>query len=264
MKLNKRSFKNLGLVLLLSILFFNSPTFANAQHTSSTDSTSSLSFTTKDGLPALYDKKNNNYIIESYTSTGEKISLDQYKKLVDRSELPDPQEKNINLLQNSNLKKNDTIQRAKRASLINRNWFEVDLKWRQSEGPQRVSPIVDCPSSQPTYCHVSVTNSIQTTESFSTNVNISEMPFIRGSLGVGYSWSTATQSQIGINYNIPKGKRGYITFNPLRNHVRGYMHYAYSDITGYHEIGVSEMMYASCPVKSPQGFTDGIWSVVVE
>ncbi|MEV3698340.1 hypothetical protein ABNF17_08740, partial [Paenibacillus larvae] len=70
MKLNKRVFKNLGLVLLLSILFINSPTFANAQHTSSTDSTSSLSFTTKDGLPALYDKKNNNYIIESYTSTG--------------------------------------------------------------------------------------------------------------------------------------------------------------------------------------------------
>ncbi|MFE6800061.1 hypothetical protein, partial [Paenibacillus chitinolyticus] len=242
--------------LSLTLVIFSSS--VNTTLAAKTDE--KYTFAKKDGKEALYDNANKVFIVDAWTADGKKLSLTEYKIILENSE----RARNDASLNFSNSELNQSrkniINTINPLNILVMNYYENDLSWAATGTPEKVTPSVDCPSWQPAACQVQVQYAIQTTESFSVNVDAGDKNYIRGN--AGFSWSTSSQSQVGATYQIPQGDRGYITFAPWINYTRGYIHYAYSDQTGYHYLGKSDMKFANAPKKLPNGFTDGVFSVV--
>ncbi|MCP3772729.1 hypothetical protein NLX71_05265 [Paenibacillus sp. MZ04-78.2] len=246
--------------LFFLFIFMLSLTFGpNAQNLLAATNDELYSFTTKDGEPALYDHANKAYVVKAWTADGKEISLSEYKSIIEGSNKLNTQNA-ITLAPSENQKTNQQVEKINALNYINMNYYEKDLTWAATATPQKVSPSVDCPSWQPAPCPVQVTDSVQSSESFSTGVDAGDKNYIR--VNAGFTWQETSQSQVGVTYQIPLGQRGYVTFAPYFNHTRGYIHYAYSDQSGYHYLGKSKMKFAQSPKVLSNGLADGVYSVV--
>lgn len=179
----------------------------NAQNLLAATNDELYSFTTKDGEPALYDHANKVYVVKAWTADGKEISLSEYKSIIEGSNKLNTQNMTT-LTPGNNQKTNKQVEKINALNYINMNYYEENLKWAATGSPQKVSPSVDCPSWQPVPCPVQVTDSVQSSESFSTNVDAGDKNYIR--VNTGFTWQSTSQSQVGVTYQIPLGERGML------------------------------------------------------
>ncbi|PDZ42325.1 hypothetical protein [Bacillus wiedmannii] len=78
-------------------------------------------------------------------------------------------------------------------------------------------------------------------------------------LNAGHAWSTALTQSTTYTFNVPAGKKGYITFSAKRYYVNGWLKYYLNG-----QFMQQRWISGSTPVALSNGELDGIISIKIE
>ncbi|HEU4965806.1 MAG TPA: hypothetical protein VFV52_18505 [Bacilli bacterium] len=210
-----------------------------------------------DGKNAVYDSNKKVYITHAVKANGEEVSLTDYIALKGKSE----QAKNKAQSQRDSFTAYDSTINTISAEFLEMSYYDESFAWTYYQDAQKATPTATCNSLSPEPCVIKVENAITDSESFSANLDAGDANYVRA--GASFTWESSSQSTVGYESSIPQGKSGYINWEAYYSHTGGYIHYAYSDATGYHDLGTGDLVEGDSPRVLYNGNTDGLWTTVI-
>lgn len=118
---------------------------------------------------------------------------------------------------------------------------------------EKVTPDVDGPAK------ISSGSSITSSSTWSGNISVTVESLlfskIKVQLGGSYARTSSSCTSFGLEYSIPSGRIGAVYFTPY------YWHF---DAVYYDSNGNPLDIYAETPVVLPNGFTDGLYELVLK
>lgn len=133
--------------------------------------------------------------------------------------------------------------------------YQKEKSWFYFTEPERVSTIVNC-SDYLNGCTMSKLRSIKKTETWDAGGGL-DLGKVK--LNAGHKWSTELAMANTYSFNLPAGKRGYITFSHKRFYTAGWLK---SYLNG--QFMQQNWVSGSTPVALPSGELDGIFALRLE
>lgn len=243
----------LALIIPICLTFlFAGVTSNNVSYADSTiDNSKNYSLVEKDGKTAIYNKLENNFIVEAYNTDGTEVNLEEYKDLLNES-LNQPQ---ANKFEGFSSPQNQSITSLNDVAM---NYYTESRNYNSLGSPLKMTPDINCKNSGDN-CPITKVESKTTSESFGSNVTGGDKNYIK--LNASFTWTTSATVTFTYGWTIPKGKTGYLQFTPRNKVSTGTITYA-GVFGGIYQVIGTKDVWGQTPVKLPTGEADGVWEII--
>ncbi|MBJ6362344.1 hypothetical protein ACFOQM_13700 [Paenibacillus sp. GCM10012307] len=212
----------------------------------------------KDGEKVLVDDKENLTYIQAFLADGTPITLEEYKVELEKGRLFQSQNEPDFRFEKNNSKSRE----INPLNAVDMSYFTKTDSWSELMTPQKASATVDCRNSAQA-CPISSSTSITSTETWTAGLTAGDKSYVKAS--AGFQWASSSSSQLNYTLYVPNTKKGYLTFAPRYNFVKGDITYITCvPVTGCQTYGNKNGVWGGSPAKLSSGHADGVFALAYE